>query len=316
MRTAAKLGVLGLGVLLSARIVAGCTSSPGEGGYDAGGLDEVELPGPDATPGADTSTVLQEADGGDATLNTEDSGSPVPGDDGGSDTSTALGDGGDAGSEADANDGAVSESADASDGAVTSAVDAGDSSTSSVDASDAASSEDASDASLPPVDSGDDSGTEVDAADAATGTEDAGFDASAACATLAGGNPIQGVGATAAYSDGGFDQITYAYGTAPSGTGVAPLGDTVYFEAWTSPLGVVDSLYVMYEVNGGSAQSLPLTQGATINTPPNGVQGWGASLASQASGATVVWWVQGPDVCNAATNYYSNSGSNYAYTTQ
>jgi hypothetical protein len=311
MRTAAKLGVLGLGVLLSARIVAGCSSGQGEEGFDAGGLDEVELPGPDATPGADTSTILQEADGGDATVNNEDGGSPVSGDDGGSDASTGLGDAGDAGSEADANDGAVSETADASDGAVTSAVDAGDSSTGSVDASDAASSEaDASDASLPPVDSGEDSGTEVDAADAATGTEDA----SAACATLGGNDPIQGVGATAAYSDGGFDQITYANG-APSGTGVAPLGETVYFEAWTAP-GVVDSLYVMYEVNGGSPQSLPLAQGATINPPPNGAQGWGASLAPQASGTTVVWWVQGPDLCDGATHYYSNGGSNYTYTTE
>ncbi len=279
--------------------VAGCSSNGAEP-YDAGELDVFSPTEDSAAP--DTSIPLG-VDGGDATVTQHPDGSTPLGEDAGDSSTTVA----DAGADAGESDAHEQDAADAS----------------RADASDASTREDASDASSPVdsafEDAADASVVDSSAADSASvdaASDDAGFDASAACATLGGGNPIQGVGATAAYEDGGFDQITYAYQSAPSGTGTVQGGETVYFEAWTAPIGVVDSLYGMYEVNGGSVQSLPLAQGSTINVPASGLQGWTASLSAQASGANVVWWVQGPDVCNASTNYYSNSGANYAYSTQ
>ena len=104
--------------------------------------------------------------------------------------------------------------------------------------------------------------------------------------------------------------INYDDGSGPTGTGVAPDGETVTFESWTTPEGV-SSLSVMYWLNSASSSiaSVPLTFNVSLDA-------WSGTLPAQTAGTTVTWWVQGTDVCNTGTDYFSNAGNNYIYATQ
>jgi hypothetical protein len=303
---AANFAFVGLSALLAARVVSGCSSDQGEPGYDAGTLPDGDLVGDDAGSNEDTGVAPTEDGGGDATRPSGDDGGGSI-DDAGGDTSVPEGtDASDAGSE-DASDGAAHD-VDASDGAA-SAVDASDGAVGALDASDAASND---------VDASDASSTEVDASDASVAV-DAGFDASAACATLGGGNPIHGVSSSAPYEDGGIDVMTYALNGGPSGTGDAPAGATVTFQAWTMPADVMSSISVVYFLNGdaGSTETLPLTLAGVDDAGAGAVyQLWTATPPAQTSGTGVTWWVRGTDACHSGVDYYSNNSNNYFYSTQ
>jgi hypothetical protein len=314
MRTAAKLGVLGLGVLLSARIVAGCSSGQGEAGFDAGGLDEVELPGPDATSAGDTSTVLQEGDGGDATVaSDEDSGSPMPGVDGGSEASTEPGDASDAGSEVDANDGSASLPSDAGD-ADASVVDAGDASITTSDAGADA----GADAGIPDAGTEDsslptDASVSTDASDATT-SEDAGFedadsvdasDAAPACVSC--GTTMTFLGNTAAFVTGTSTSVSLTGGTAPD-------GDTVSAITQTYPQGSAASVHVVYATSSTFANATDVVM-AFDHTSGNNDQ-WYTILPSQPASTTVYWYVYA-DGCDCSTVLYDPGNfQNFTYTEQ
>jgi hypothetical protein len=309
MRTAAKLRVLGLGALLATRVVAGCSSGQGEEGFDAGGLDEVELPGPDAASGGDTSTV-QETDGGDATVTSdEDSGSPMPGVDGGSETSTEPGDASDAGGGADANDGAVSSLSDAGD-AATSAVDAGDAAISTSDAGLDAGIPDAGteDSSLPT-----DAGVGTDASDATT-SEDAGFedassfdasDAAPACVSC--GTTMTFLGNTAAFVSGTCTSVSLTGGTVPD-------GDTVSAITQTYPQGSAASVHVVYATSSTFANAADVVM--TFDHTSGNNDQWYTILPAQPASTTVYWYVYA-DGCDCSTVIYDPGNfQNFTYTEQ
>jgi hypothetical protein len=192
-------------------------------------------------------------------------------------------------------------------------MDASDGATHEVDASDEAA-VDASDGAASVADASDGAASEHDAGDASS----SGFDASAACASLGSADPIHGVSASAPYEDGGIDVMTYAFNSSPTGTGAAPAGSTVTFHAWTTPADVMSSMSVMYflDNDAGAILSFPMTLDDGADDAGAAYQLWTASFAAQSSGTGVTWWVQGTDVCRSGTDYYSNSGSNYFYSTQ
>jgi hypothetical protein len=85
--------------------------------------------------------------------------------------------------------------------------------------------------------------------------------------------------------------------------------------------GVIASASVDYWLNGDSTtiQTLPLIMTPGVVTGgPGGSQPfeeWSAQLPAQPTGTTVTWWIEAHDVCHADTDYFSDGGQNYAYTT-
>ena len=128
-------------------------------------------------------------------------------------------------------------------------------------------------------------------------------------------DPIWAVEASAAAPDGTITVMNYDGDDgdpAPTATGVAPDGAPVTFQVWTAP--GVSSLSVMYWLNGDyqNIYSVPLTIAYVTDL---GLDAWTGAFPAQSSGTTVTWWAQGTDVCHTGTDYYSNAGNNYVYTT-
>jgi hypothetical protein len=314
MRTA-KLAVLGLSALLSARIVAGCSSGQGEAGFDAGSLDEVEVPGADAGPSLDTGSPGQGTDGGDATV--------LGGDDGGS--STGITDGGAEASTEQSPDGsdAAGGEVDASDGAVSEPHDAGDAAASAPDASDASSSvQDAGSGDAATTDAGetadsaapDDAGVGIDASDATVpedaGAEDASssVDASdAAPACVACGTTMSFLGNTAAFVSGTATSVSLTGGTVPD-------GDTVSAITQTYPQGSAASVHVVYATSSSFANATDVVMTFDHTTGNN--DQWYTVLPVQPASTTVYWYVYA-DGCDCSTVLYDPGNfQNFTYTEQ
>jgi hypothetical protein len=311
--------------LLFASALVACSSSD-EAPYDAGELPDSFYEGSDAGD-TDAGAPSTGVDSGDATVSTE--GDAATGDgttpqrpDGGEDAGRpALEAGADAGPAAEAGEGDASESADAGDAA---REDAGDASISSAgDASipdagpaaldapdDATATSDApsSDAAVDASPSSDDGG-------AMDGGEDAGFDAASLCATFdPASNPMVGVAAFDGATLIVADSVAQGY---VSGSGSAGDADAVSIRAWTAPVGVMTDVHVVFTTNGfQSTTDVPLVSTGPTDAGPSGYgEGWGGTVPAAGPGAQVIWYVYGHDACTSGSQYFSNNGSNYEYTT-
>ena len=305
------LGIAGLGicVLLAGYAGTNCSSN-GEAPYDAGSL-------PDAFFGEDGGSTSDAApspgeDGGDGSLSQakDASSSEDAGDAATQAHDAGLGaDAGDA-SEPDSSDASPSNASDASkdsgsdasQGADASDASQSDDASQGTDASDASQSEDAS--------QGSDASQEEDASQQSEDASDgaSSFDAASLCATFnSNTNPIQGVAA--------FDgsQLIEEDSTSGSvtGTGSPAYGDPVTITAWTLPVGIMQSVYVIYTTNGFATKvQVQLSSSGVSDAGPVGsAEAWSGQIPPQAHGTNVVWYVLGYDACTATGQYSRTSAT-------
>ena len=288
----AKLGMVGLSALLAARVVVGCASDPGEPGYDAGTLPDVDIAS-DAGSNEDTGAAPSGDAGGDSTLSDDGGGSnpqaPDPSD-GGDDVDASDGgheaDASDGGHEADASDGG--HEADASDGGH------------EVDASDGGHEVDASDGASPVVDSGDDASSVVDSGD------DSSSDAAAACVSC--GSTVTFFGNTAGFVSVGGASVNIQGGTVPD-------GNTVSITAQTYPEGSVKAGHVHVVYSTDPAFTSQVDAPMTFDKQTNNNDQWYVILPAQPASTTVYFYLRA-EGCDCTTVLYGNPtpGVNYTYT--